>query len=147
MRLLFCYLCPPFAVLMCGRPFSAILNCLFTCWFWIPGVKHALIVYADWKHETAHEELVAATHAPKWSKALHQPPQQQVPPTPAYPYPYPPPQVVYVQAPPMLPAQPAPVAPAPVEAPAPAPKRRKKEAPQLIDDPLVGAHGTVFYKD
>jgi uncharacterized membrane protein YqaE (UPF0057 family) len=42
---------PPVAVLLCGKPFQAILNVILTLLFWIPGVVHAVFVvhnhYAD----------------------------------------------------------------------------------------------------
>ncbi len=44
MRYLLAILLPPVAVLLCGKPFLAILNLLLTLCFWIPGVVHALFV-------------------------------------------------------------------------------------------------------
>ncbi len=44
MRYLLAILLPPLAVLLCGKPFLAILNLLLTLCFWIPGVVHALFV-------------------------------------------------------------------------------------------------------
>ena len=44
MRYLLAILLPPLAVLLCGKPFLAILNLLLTLCFWIPGVIHALFV-------------------------------------------------------------------------------------------------------
>ena len=123
MRLLLCYLCPPAAVLLCGRPFSMILNCMLTCWFWIPGVKHALTVYADWKIEFHHQSMMGGINSPRWARDMlgqSEPEPQQ-------------PQVIYVQPPAQLPA-----------APAPARRSRRKEPEPLIDDPTIGAHGTVF---
>ena len=38
---------PPLAVLLAGRPFAAILNILLTCFFWIPGIIHAMSVIGD----------------------------------------------------------------------------------------------------
>jgi uncharacterized membrane protein YqaE (UPF0057 family) len=42
---------PPLAVLLCGKPFQAILNVFLTLLFWIPGMIHAILVvnghYAD----------------------------------------------------------------------------------------------------
>jgi uncharacterized membrane protein YqaE (UPF0057 family) len=121
MRLLLCYLCPPAAVLLCGRPFSMVMNCILTLWFWLPGVRHALVVYADWKAETTHQSMLAPTHTPQWFRTLA---KAQATPQ----------QVVYVQQPMALP-EPAPAAPK---------SRGKQPAPPLINDPCVGAHGTVF---
>jgi uncharacterized membrane protein YqaE (UPF0057 family) len=47
MRLLFCIICPPFAVLLCGRPISAFFN-MFLCLFgYVPGVMHAYAIHND----------------------------------------------------------------------------------------------------
>lgn len=47
-----CYLFPPLAVLLMGRPFSAVLNLGLTAFmFWVPGIRHALYCYADYKAE------------------------------------------------------------------------------------------------
>ena len=40
---------PPVAVLLCGTPGAALLNCLLTLCFWIPGVIHALLVVSESK--------------------------------------------------------------------------------------------------
>jgi hypothetical protein len=47
-----------------GKPFSAILNCFFTLRLWAPGVRHALICYADHKSIT----ITKAIHEPKWTE-------------------------------------------------------------------------------
>jgi len=71
MILLLCYLCPPLAVMLMGRPGTAILNFMLTMFlFWIPGVKHALVVYADWKLQQQHNRLVEAVHYPQWFRIL-----------------------------------------------------------------------------
>jgi uncharacterized membrane protein YqaE (UPF0057 family) len=45
MRLLFAFLCPPIAVLLCGKPFQGlILSPLLTLCYYVPGVIHALAV-------------------------------------------------------------------------------------------------------
>lgn len=38
---------PPVAVLLCGKPFQAILNLILTLFFWLPGAIHALFVVHD----------------------------------------------------------------------------------------------------
>jgi uncharacterized membrane protein YqaE (UPF0057 family) len=38
---------PPLAVLLCGKPFSAMLNFVLCLFFFIPGIIHALLVVAD----------------------------------------------------------------------------------------------------
>jgi uncharacterized membrane protein YqaE (UPF0057 family) len=35
---------PPVAVLLCGKPFQAILNLILTICFWVPGAVHACLV-------------------------------------------------------------------------------------------------------
>ena len=40
---------PPVAVLFCGRPFMAILNCFLTLLLWVPGVVHALFIVNEHK--------------------------------------------------------------------------------------------------
>jgi len=46
---------PPLAVLLCGKPITALLNLLLTLLFWIPGVIHAWLVinahYADKRND------------------------------------------------------------------------------------------------
>jgi uncharacterized membrane protein YqaE (UPF0057 family) len=43
-RLLLAIVCPPLAVLLCGKPLQAILNCVLTLCFYVPGMVHALFV-------------------------------------------------------------------------------------------------------
>ncbi|MEW9671472.1 YqaE/Pmp3 family membrane protein [Ammoniphilus sp. 3BR4] len=40
---------PPVAVLLCGKPFQAVLNLILTCFFWLPGAIHAVFVVHDKK--------------------------------------------------------------------------------------------------
>ena len=44
MRFLLAIVLPPVAVLLCGKPFQAILNLFLTLCFWLPGAVHALFV-------------------------------------------------------------------------------------------------------
>lgn len=69
MILFLCYVFPPLAVLCMGRPFSMALNCLLTVCGWVPGVKHALVLYADWKVNYGVNQITAAVHNPQWSRA------------------------------------------------------------------------------
>jgi uncharacterized membrane protein YqaE (UPF0057 family) len=65
MILLLCYLCPPLAVLLMGRPFSAIFNTFLTgCLFWIPGIRHALVCYADYVANQQTDRVVDAINNP-----------------------------------------------------------------------------------
>jgi uncharacterized membrane protein YqaE (UPF0057 family) len=70
MILLLCYLCPPMAVMLMGKPFSACLNVILTgLFFWIPGIKHALVCYADYKAEQQFGRVVDAVNNPAWVQA------------------------------------------------------------------------------
>jgi uncharacterized membrane protein YqaE (UPF0057 family) len=60
MRYLLAILLPPLAVLLCGKPFLAILNLLLTLCFWIPGVVHALFVVNSHLADQRVKELARA---------------------------------------------------------------------------------------
>lgn len=47
MRALFCIICPPMGVLLCGRPISAIFNMFLCLFFWVPGMMHAFTIHND----------------------------------------------------------------------------------------------------
>ncbi len=65
MILILCWLCPPLAVALMGKPFSALLNVFLTgLLFWIPGVKHALVCYADYRAERHVDRVIDAIHNP-----------------------------------------------------------------------------------
>ena len=49
MRSILAIVLPPVAVLMCGKPFQAILNVFLCAFYWFPGVIHAWIVVANWE--------------------------------------------------------------------------------------------------
>jgi len=40
---------PPAAVLLCGKPGTALLNCVLTLMLWVPGVIHAILVVNEHK--------------------------------------------------------------------------------------------------
>lgn len=40
---------PPLAVLMCGRPFNAVISLGLTLLFWVPGVVHAFLIVLEYK--------------------------------------------------------------------------------------------------
>lgn len=68
--LVLCYICPPLAVLLMGKPFSAVLNVFLTgLLFWIPGIKHALVCYADWTADKKFNRVVDAINHPSYIKA------------------------------------------------------------------------------
>ena len=52
---------PPVAVLLCGKPFQAILNFFLTLLFYFPGLIHALLVvnnhYADKRTDRIVKEM------------------------------------------------------------------------------------------
>lgn len=60
MRYLFAVILPPLAVLLCGKPFQAILNVLLTLAFWIPGMIHALFVVSNHNADRRNKELIRA---------------------------------------------------------------------------------------
>lgn len=51
---------PPLAVLLAGRPGSALLNVLLCILFWIPGVIHAMLIVSDTKAEKRNNKLIKA---------------------------------------------------------------------------------------
>ncbi len=56
-------LCPPLAVLLCGKPFQAILNVILTFLLWIPGLVHACWVVNGYYHRQRLEELAVIAGA------------------------------------------------------------------------------------
>ena len=48
-------LLPPVAVLMTGRPFTALLNLGLTCLLWLPGAIHAVMVVNEHKADKRAE--------------------------------------------------------------------------------------------
>jgi uncharacterized membrane protein YqaE (UPF0057 family) len=59
MRYITAFLCPPLAVLLCGRPLTAFL-CLFcTLCFYFPGVIVACLVVADANAQRRHNHAIA----------------------------------------------------------------------------------------
>jgi uncharacterized membrane protein YqaE (UPF0057 family) len=52
---------PPVAVLLCGKPFQAIVNLILTLLFYVPGLIHALLVvnnhYADKRTDRLVKEM------------------------------------------------------------------------------------------
>ncbi len=60
MRYLLAILLPPIAVLLCGKPFQAILNLILTLCFWIPGAAHALFVVHSHLADKRTEKVIDA---------------------------------------------------------------------------------------
>lgn len=55
---LLCIIFPPLAVLLVGKPITALLNVLLTILLWIPGVIHAWGVVTDAKADKRMERQV-----------------------------------------------------------------------------------------
>lgn len=51
---------PPLAVLLCGKPFQAIVNFFLTLIVWVPGVIHAILVVHDKKADRSLEKQIKA---------------------------------------------------------------------------------------
>jgi uncharacterized membrane protein YqaE (UPF0057 family) len=60
MRYLLAFLLPPLAVLLCGKPTQAILNMFLCCFFWVPGVIHAILVVNSHLADKRTDRLVRA---------------------------------------------------------------------------------------
>jgi uncharacterized membrane protein YqaE (UPF0057 family) len=57
-RYLFAVVLPPLAVLLCGRPFQALLSLPLTLLGWFPGVIHALFVVHNYYADQRNEKLI-----------------------------------------------------------------------------------------
>lgn len=68
MILFLCYIFPPLAVLLMGRPFSAFFNMFLTCFGWFPGVRHALVCYADRRVTKGVKQITNAINHPAWTR-------------------------------------------------------------------------------
>lgn len=53
-------LLPPVAVLLCGKPFQALINLVLTAFFYFPGMIHALLVVNSHLHEKETNRLIRA---------------------------------------------------------------------------------------
>ena len=60
MRYLFAIICPPVAVLLCGKPFQFVISILLTLCFWIPGMIHAILVVNSHLADKRSERLEKA---------------------------------------------------------------------------------------
>jgi len=63
--MLLCYLFPPLAVLLMGKPVSSLFNAFLTfgC-FWMPGVRHALACYVEYAADKKFTKVVDAINDP-----------------------------------------------------------------------------------
>lgn len=62
MRYLIAIVCPPLAVLLCGKPIQAVLNCFLTMALWVPGAVHALFVVNSHLADKRTDKLIRALH-------------------------------------------------------------------------------------
>jgi uncharacterized membrane protein YqaE (UPF0057 family) len=53
-------LLPPLAVLLCGKPFQALLNLLLALLFYVPGLVHAIFVVHNRYADERNERLIRA---------------------------------------------------------------------------------------
>ncbi len=60
MRYVLCFILPPLAVLLCGKPGTAFLNVILTVLGIVPGIIHALIVVGSCNADARNAALVAA---------------------------------------------------------------------------------------
>lgn len=51
--------CPPAAVLLVGKPFQAVLNCLLCLLFVVPGIVHALLLVMQYKANKRQRRMLA----------------------------------------------------------------------------------------
>ncbi|MFO0847733.1 MAG: YqaE/Pmp3 family membrane protein [Gemmataceae bacterium] len=60
MRYLLCFIFPPLAVGLCGKPVQAVLNFFLLFLFVVPAVLHGLLVVNSTMAEERNEELIRA---------------------------------------------------------------------------------------
>jgi uncharacterized membrane protein YqaE (UPF0057 family) len=60
MKLFLCFVFPPLAVVLAGKPMTSVLTFMLTLLGWIPGVIHALFVVNNAEAERRNEKLIAA---------------------------------------------------------------------------------------
>lgn len=89
MIFILCYLCPPLAILLCGRPFAAFFSVFFCILGWFPGVRMALIIADQHYRDKRNMQLVGAINGV--SRSFQQPPMMMMPPPTYYLPPEPPP--------------------------------------------------------
>lgn len=65
MKYFFALVFPPLAVLLCGRPFSALLNIPLTLCYWLPGAIHALALVSDHHKQQRHNALLQTLKTPR----------------------------------------------------------------------------------
>ena len=68
MKYLVAIICPPLAVLMCGRPMQALVNLALTLCLWVPGIIHALFIV---NRAMADEKAGSTLHVMQLNSVLH----------------------------------------------------------------------------
>ena len=58
-------LLPPLAVLLCGKPFQALLNIVLTLLIYFPGMIHAVLVVNNYYADKRTEKVVKALEKQK----------------------------------------------------------------------------------
>lgn len=51
-------ICPPLAVLICGKPIQAILNLFLCLLLWLPGIIHAWVIVKEHNSNKRVEKLI-----------------------------------------------------------------------------------------
>ena len=51
-------ICPPLAVLICGKPVQAVLNLFLCLLLWLPGIIHAFAVVKEHNSNKRVEKLI-----------------------------------------------------------------------------------------
>ena len=60
MRYFLAIICPPLAVILCGKPIQAILAFFLWLFFWVPGSIYALFVVSGSKADSRNKKLIKA---------------------------------------------------------------------------------------
>ena len=60
MRYLLAILCPPLAVLSCGKPVQFLLNCILTLLMYLPGLVHAILVVNNYNADLRAARIIRA---------------------------------------------------------------------------------------
>ena len=55
---------PPLSVLLCDKPFQAVLNAILTVAFLVPGLIHAVFVVHNYYEDQRTERLMRAVRRP-----------------------------------------------------------------------------------
>ena len=56
---------PTVAVLLIGRPLTALLNVFLTCLFWVPGIIHAFMVVNEYKADKRANRMARTINRPR----------------------------------------------------------------------------------